>query len=352
MEEKISAIKAQFAKATKTKQPLQVIGGDSKAFLGRRIAGSPIHMSEYKGIICYEPTELYLTVRAGTLLSEVNNALACHRQMLAFEPAQINENTTIGGVIATGLSGPRRAFSGAVRDYVLGIRCLNGFGQELTFGGQVMKNVAGYDLSRLMTGAYGTLGVILDVTLKVVPLPEVEKTCVGNMPLDKALTKMLGLSAQAIPVSASCYDGETLFIRLSGNESAVKEATQKIGLDEYAEGKMFWDALRDYKSPIFNFDMNVWRLSVPQTAELELGGDPFWVDWGGGLYWLNTRRPAAEIFAMASDVGGNAMLFRGNDASQDVFQPLDEGVLKIHKGLKKAFDPHGILNPGKMYSSV
>ena len=309
-------------------------------------------MADYAGIISYEPTELYITARAGTLLSDINKVLAEHRQMLAFEPAQVTSKTTIGGVISSGLSGPRRPYTGSVRDFVLGIRCINGLGKELSFGGQVIKNVAGYDLSRLMTGSFGTLGVILEASLKVMPLPEYEMTCCQALSIDNALAKTHELSALAIPISASCYDGEILFIRLSGNEVMVKETSKTIDLDEYQEGESFWNELRDYKSPIFNTELTTWRLSVPSTSDLELEDEDCLIDWGGAQYWLASERPADEIFTMARDHGGSALFFRGGDRNGDVFQPLSNELLKLQQGLKNAFDPHQILNPGKIYATL
>lgn len=352
MNNKIKAIQALVASAIEQARPVQIVGGDSKAFLARSITGTPLEMAGYSGIVSYEPTELYITARAGATLTEINHALTEQGQMLAFEPPHINAKTTIGGVVATGLSGPRRPYSGSVRDYVLGIRCINGLAQDLTFGGQVMKNVAGYDLSRLMTGAYGTLGIILDVSLKVMPLPEFEMTFKQAMPVAKALSIMPGLSARGLPVSASAYDGKALFIRLSGNEKVVKEACKMLGMDEYEQGQLFWNELRDYKAAIFNSDSNVWRISIPVNATLDLKNEPFFIEWGGGLYWLNSKRPAQEIFAMASAAGGSAMLFRGVNQEQDRFHPLSKGLLSLHQGLKNAFDPHGILNPGKMYATL
>lgn len=352
MQEKIKIIQDQIANAIEQHEPLKIVGGDSKAFLGRNIVGTSLEMSDYSGVINYEPTELYITVRAGTTLNEINNTLAKHGQMLVFEPPQVNAMTTIGGVVATGLSGPRRPYSGSVRDYVLGVHCINGLGKELTFGGQVMKNVAGYDLSRLMTGAYGTLGVILDISLKVMPLPEFELTCHQSLSLDDALAKMLELSALAIPLSASCYDGEALFIRLSGDEKVVKTSSKTIGMDVFEQARQFWNELRDYKSSIFNSKNNIWRLSVPVTSVLDVGNEPCLIEWGGGLYWLDSKRPAEEIFNLASAAGGNAMLFKGTDPQQEIFQPLTDGLLSLHKNLKNAFDPHGVLNPGKMYATI
>lgn len=352
MKEKLDSIKKHVLNAVEQSEPLKIVGGNSKAFLGRATTGILVDVSAYRGIISYEPTELYITARAGTLLSDINNTLTENGQMLAFDPPNVTDKTTIGGVVATGLSGSRRPYSGSVRDYILGIRCINGLGKDLSFGGQVIKNVAGYDLSRLMTGAFGTLGIILEVSLKVVPIPEVEITCCASMTKAKALATMLELSAQAIPISASCYDGEVLFVRLSGNEHSVKATSKKIELDREEQDFNLWNELRDFKAPIFNSDINTWRLSVPTTANPDIGDAPFLVDWGGGLYWLNSERPAKEIFDLAREVGGSAMLFRGADQNQESFQPLSQGLLSLHKGLKKAFDPHGIFNPGKMYASL
>tara|TARA_R110002072_G_scaffold300974_1_gene479411 strand:+ start:4032 stop:5090 length:1059 start_codon:yes stop_codon:yes gene_type:complete len=352
MKEQFNSIKEHVLEAVEKSKPLKIVGGNSKAFLGRGITGTVVEISPYSGVISYEPTELYITVRAGTLLSDINNVLSENGQMLAFDPPGITDKTTIGGVVATGLSGSRRPYSGSVRDYILGVRCLNGLGKDLSFGGQVMKNVAGYDLSRLMTGAFGTLGIILEVSLKVAPIPELEISCCQSTTKEKALASMRDLSAKAIPISASCYDGKVLYVRLSGNENSVKETSKKIDFDKEDLDQSFWGELRDYKSPIFNTDINTWRISVPTTANPDLGDDPFLVDWGGGLYWLNSERPAKEIFDLAQEVGGSAMLFRGAIQDQVLFQPLSKGLLSLHKGLKKAFDPHGILNPGKMYESL
>jgi len=352
MKVKLDSIKDHVLNAIEQKQTLKIVGGNSKAFLGRKTSGTLVDVSTYSGVISYEPTELYITARAGTLLSEINTTLFEHGQMLAFDPPNVTDKTTIGGVVATGLSGSRRPYSGSVRDYILGIRCINGLAKDLSFGGQVMKNVAGYDLSRLMTGAFGTLGIILEVTIKVVPIPESEITCCDSMTKEKALTTMQDLSAQAIPISASCYDGEALYVRLSGNESSVKASSKKINLDKEEQDIKIWDELRDFKAPIFNTNINTWRISVPTTANLDFAGESHLVDWGGGLYWLNSERPAKEIFDLARDAGGSAMLFRGTVQDQDIFQPLSKGLLSLHKGLKKAFDPHGILNMGKMYASL
>ena len=352
MEQKIITIKEQVSDAIEQEKPLKIVGGNSKEFLGRNIAGTPIEMAEYTGVISYEPTELFITVRAGTLLSDIKQALVEHGQMLPFEPAEVTEKSTIGGVIASGLSGPRRPYTGSVRDFVLGVRCINGLGKDMSFGGQVIKNVAGYDLSRLMTGAYGTLGIIIEISLKVLPIPEFELTGYQAMSTLKALEMMHILSAKPIPLSATCYDGENLFIRLSGNEKVVKETLRVFDLEEYKNGDQFWNELRDFKSPIFNRGKTLWRLSVPSTSIINLEDVKYLIDWGGAQYWLASERSAKDIFAMARELGGSASLFRGGDRDGDVFQPLPDKLLKLHQELKHAFDPHRILNPGKMYASL
>jgi glycolate dehydrogenase FAD-binding subunit len=348
----INTIKQQVLSAIEQNQPLKIVGGNSKAFLGREIVGEQLDMSSYTGVISYEPTELYITVKAGTLLSDVKQVLSEKNQMLPFEPPQVNEKTTIGGVISTGLSGPRRPYAGSVRDFVLGIHCINGSGQEMSFGGQVMKNVAGYDLSRLLTGSFGTLGVILEVTLKVLPVPEYELTGSKKITKHQALELKSKLSNQAIPVSATCYYDEMLYVRFSGNKNVVKDCLAVFELEEYENGNDVWSKLRDYKLPLFNSEKNVWRLSVPSLSNIEFGNDEFVIDWGGAQYWLASERPAKEIFAIAEEVYGSALLFHSSNKNDNVFQPLSDELFKLQQNLKQAFDPKRILNREKMYKNL
>jgi glycolate dehydrogenase FAD-binding subunit len=352
MQQKIIIIKEQISTAIEQGEPLNIVGGGSKSFLGRNIVGTQIDMADYTGIISYEPTELYITVRAGTLLSEVKQLLAEQGQMLAFEPPEVNEKTTMGGVVAAGLSGPRRPYAGSVRDFVLGIRCINGLAKELSFGGQVMKNVAGYDLSRLMTGAFGTLGIITEITLKVLPIPEFELTGFKEIPLQKALDAMHKISSRAVPVSASCYDGKKMSVRFSGNEKVVKESLKTGGFEEFKNAKEFWNKLRDYSLPIFHSDEPIWRLSVPSTSNVNLENDDYLIDWGGAQYWFTSGRLANEIFTMAEELGGSAILFRNGDRNGDILQPLADGLFKLQQELKQAFDPHRILNRERMYINI
>ncbi len=352
MEQQIQIIKEQVLNAVQLQQPLNIVGGNSKSFYGRKSEGDKLEMSEFSGIIKYEPTELYITVKAGTPLVEIIDVLKQQGQMLAFEPPLINSNTTIGGIVATGLSGPRRPYTGSVRDFVLGIKCINGLGQIMTFGGQVMKNVAGYDLSRLLTGSLGTLGIILEISLKVLPIPKFEMTGRKAMSYSEAIKTMNELSSKTFPVSAACYNKQYLYVRFSGIEKGIVSAIKTLGFDEYPGDEQWWQELRDFQLPVFTDNKLLWRLSLPSTSQLELKDDAFLVDWGGAQYWWASEQEADEVFSIAKKAGGSATLFKGGDQNGEVFQTLPSEIQKLHVGLKQAFDPHRILNPGKMYASI
>ena len=292
-----------------------------------------------------------LSARGGTPLAEVTAALDERGQMLAFEPPSFGAQATIGGTIATGLSGPARPYAGAARDFVLGTRVLNGKGEVLRFGGEVMKNVAGYDVSRLMTGACGTLGVLLDVSLKVLPLPAVSRTLAFDVTAAEAIERCNAWAATPVPVTGACHDGERLRIRLSGTAGGVEAAARALG-GETLDGDAFWTALREQTLPFFTGAGEVWRVSVPPGAEpIRIGGDVL-VDWGGALRWLRTDTPADEVRAAAERAGGHATLFRGGDRTREVFHPLPPAVRRLHERLKAAFDPRGIFNPGRMYEGI
>ena len=342
----------QIMHAADAGSAIRIIGGNSKAFLGNDTNGDPLETTAYRGIISYEPTELYITVRSGTPVSEVEQVLSQSRQMLAFEPPRHSEKTTIGGIIASGLSGPRRPYAGAARDFILGITCLNGKGQLLRFGGQVMKNVAGYDLSRLLTGSFGTLGVILDITLKVLPIPEHEMTCSMKTSFPQARQKLLDLSRETIPVTAAAYENETLRIRLSGKKALLDETTGSLGMQVDQDGHVFWQQLRDHQHGLFETAQDCWRLSLPVTAIPEFNDEAFILDWGGAQYWFASARSAEAIFQQAQELEGSATLFCNNSKQEACFQPLASAVYKLHEGLKQAFDPQRVFNPGKMYAGL
>ncbi|MFQ5938340.1 MAG: glycolate oxidase subunit GlcE, partial [Acidiferrobacterales bacterium] len=302
------------------------------------------------GIVSYEPTELVLTARAGTPLKEVEATLDDGGQMLAFEPPHFGDGATLGGAIASGLSGPSRPYVGAVRDFVLGAVCVNGRGERLSFGGQVMKNVAGYDVSRLMAGAMGTLGVLLEISLKVLPRPASELSLVLSMGADEAISTMNTWAGQPLPISAACHDGEVLRVRLSGSDNGIRSAREKIGGEEITDGRVFWTELREQRLPFFADTTPLWRLSVPAATPVANLSGQWLFDWGGAQRLLVSDLPAETIREAASTAGGHAVLFRGGDRTGDVFHPLALPLAILHRRLKDAFDPKGILNPGRMYA--
>jgi glycolate oxidase FAD binding subunit len=252
--------------------------------------------------------------------------------------------------VACNFSGPRRAYAGAARDFVLGCKIINGKGEMMSFGGEVMKNVAGYDVSRLMAGAMGTLGVIIEVSLKVLPLPKREVTLVLECGDIKSLENMHRWARSPLPITATCYDGDRLFVRLGASEEAVSAARKQIGGEVYAEGEEHWRKIREHKHAFFDSNKSLWRLSVASSAPpIKLEGN-FIYEWGGALRWLKSDADADVIRAAAASAGGHAILFRGQGNSR--FHPLDNGLLHIHQKLKYAFDPQHILNPGRMYADI
>jgi len=342
-------LQAYVRSAGEAGTPLRIAGSGSKDFYGRVTRGEPLDVRGHRGIVEYEPTELVLTARAGTPLTEIESALAEHGQMLPFEPPHFGPNTTLGGTIACGLSGPRRPYAGAARDFVLGARVLSGTGNVLSFGGQVMKNVAGYDLSRLMCGALGTLGVLLEVSLKVLPRPAEELTTSLELSAAEAAEMVGCWSTHPLPLSAACHDGERLHVRLSGAVSAVRAARQRIGGEPHRDGENLWHRIREHRHGFFETPQPLWRIGVPAAApDLNLPGR-WLIDWGGAQRWLHSDAPAERIRASAQRAGGHALLFRGGDRNGEVFHPLQPGIATLHRRLKDSFDPKHILNRGRMY---
>jgi glycolate oxidase FAD binding subunit len=333
---------------------LRIRGGGTKDFYGQALEGEILDTRPYAGIVAYDPTELVITVRGGTPLAEVEGVLAGKRQMLAFEPPHFGAGATIGGAVAAGLSGPRRAAAGAVRDFVLGVRIMDGRGADLTFGGRVMKNVAGYDVSRVMAGALGTLGVILETSLKVLPLPVAEATLKFEMPQARALETINRWAGRPLPISATAYADGDLGVRLSGAAAAVREACAALGGERVDDGQAarFWTGIREQTDPFFAADEPLWRLSVPSTTPpLALEGREL-VEWGGALRWLKSRAEARTIRERCAQAGGHATLFRGGDRSAGVFHPLAPALARIHGRLKAEFDPHGVLNRARLYPEL
>jgi len=331
------------------KAALRIRGGGTKDFYGRAPEGEVVEMAPYAGIVAYEPRELVLTVRAGTRVADIEAALGAERQMLAFEPPHFGAGATIGGTIAAGFSGPRRPYAGSARDFVLGARIVNGKGEDLSFGGRVIKNVAGYDVSRLMAGALGTLGAITELSFKVLPRPPQEATLAFALGEAAAIEQANRWAGQPLPLSGAAWLDGVLRVRLSGAESAVSAARRKLGGEEMAGGEAFWADLREHRLPFFRAGVPLWRLSVPQTAAPIATPHPQLLDWGGGQRWVSGELDGTAIRAAVKAAGGHATRFRNAGGARDVFHPLEPAIAKIHKRLKDAFDPAGILNPGRMY---
>ncbi len=333
---------------------LRIRGGGTKDFYGQALDGEILDTRAYSGVVAYDPTELVITVRGGTPLAEVEAVLAAKGQMLAFEPPHFGPAATIGGAVAAGLSGPRRAAAGGVRDFVLGVRVLDGRGQDLAFGGRVMKNVAGYDVSRAMAGALGTLGVILEVSLKVLPRPVAEATLKFAMAPDEAIEAMNRWAGKPLPISATAHAEGNLRVRLSGASAAVAAACATLGGERASDGgaALFWSSIREQTNRWFAGDEPLWRLALPSaTPPLGLEGREL-VEWGGAERWLRSRAGAPAIRAAAVRAGGHATLFRGGDKTAGVFHPLAPAIATIHRRLKTEFDPHGVLNRGRMYPEL
>jgi glycolate oxidase FAD binding subunit len=354
MQEVIERYADRIRSAAAEKRPLRLRGGGTKDFYGQALEGEVLDTRAYAGIIAYEPTELVITARCGTPLAELEAVLRAQGQHLAFEPPHFGPGATVGGMVVAGLSGPRRQCAGAVRDFVLGVRMLDGRGDDLSFGGQVMKNVAGYDVSRPMAGSMGTLGLILEVSLKVPPLPFAEATLKLEMPEDKAIGMLNHWGGKPLPISACAWSGGDLALRLSGAASAVGAARATIGGDpiEPGEAQRFWLGIREQTDAFFCTDKPLWRLSVLSvTPALALAGEQL-IEWGGSLRWLASNADARTVREAAAQAGGHATLFRAPDKSAGVFTPLAPALAKIHRNLKQAFDPAGIFNRGRMYPDL
>ncbi len=359
----LDALRDAVATAASERAPLRVRGGGSKDFYGGMLAGQVLDTGGYCGVVAYEPTELYVTARCGTRLAEVESVLAERGQMLAFEPpAQFGcglpENpgesvATVGGAVAAGLAGPRRQQVGGVRDFILGVKLVDGSGRVLEFGGQVMKNVAGYDVSRLMAGSMGTLGLIAEVTLKVLPRPQRELSLAFEMGEAAALGALGRWAGQPLPLSASFWHEGRLVLRLSGAEPAVLAARARLGGEALADGG-FWPSVREQRHPAYAGEI-LWRLALPKTTP-PLGlakSGPF--EWGGGQRWLSGEIDPGAVRAAAAEAGGHAVLFRAPESLRcrvGAFAVPAPAVLELHRRVKRVFDPSGIFNPGRLYAEL
>ncbi len=350
------ALQAQVSRAAASKEKLNIKGGNSKAFLGLiNPDAAVLDVSQHTGTISHEPTELVITARAGTRLEDIKQTLKAHYQTLAFEPPAYGHDATIGGTIACALAGPAKPYFGGARDYILGCTVLTGHGQILKFGGEVMKNVAGYDVSRLMTGAMGTLGVLLDVSLKVLPATSHTTTLISNATAEEAIEQLQALGGMGLPVTASAWHNNKMYTRLAGSAGTVAAAAEKLPGSESNEPE-FWLQLREHTLPFFtrpeSRPESLWRISVPAlTPPLSIAGE--WLyDWAGMQRWLVSSADANDVRNACSAVGGNATLFRADKnmmQSTDIFQPLPVPLMKLHRRLKQEFDPEGVFNYQRLF---
>ncbi len=351
----LPSLQEQIRAAATGRRPLRIRAGGSKDFYGGSLEGELLDVSTLSGVTHCEPTELVVSARAGTLLTELEGELAAHQQMLAFEPPRFGGRATLGGAVASGLSGPRRAYCGALRDFVLGVEMIDGRGELLRFGGRVIKNVAGFDVSRLMAGSLGTLGLITEVTLKTVPRPREEFTLRLEMDQAKALESMTFWTTRPMPLSATAWHDDILTVRLSGAGSAVRAARGRLGGDpvDGAEAEAYWDDVREQRLGLFGAASELWRLSLPaHSPPLPVRG-PTLIEWGGWLRWLPGPQDGNALRELAARLGGHATLYRAPvKPPEGPFQPLSPGMLAVHKRLKTAFDPHGIFNRGRLYPDL
>jgi glycolate oxidase FAD binding subunit len=349
----------QIQTARASKGTLRIVGGGTKDFYGNVLHGEPLDVRPLAGISNYEPSELVVTVRAGTLLEELEAALAEKGQHLAFEPPRYVARGTVGGMVAAGLAGPARASAGGVRDHVLGATLANGRGQVLTFGGQVMKNVAGYDVSRALAGSMGTLGVICEVSLKVLPVAVATATIRFECDQPAALKRLNAWGGEPLPISASAWWSGMLVLRLSGARAAVEAAQQQLGGDviDTPLAAAFWRGLRDHGDEFFataakaeDKGAALWRFSVASTAPpIALQGDQL-IEWGGAQRWLCTNASATLVRDAAVKASGHATLFRGKDKSAGVFHPLAPANEKIQHALMDSFDPDRVFDRGRLWA--
>jgi glycolate oxidase FAD binding subunit len=379
MEAQLNSLIDAVRQAAADGRTLRLRGGGTKDFWGQSLTGEVVDTRAYRGIVSYEPSELVVTARCGTPLAELESALAEKGQCLAFEPPHFGLDATVGGMVASGLSGPARATAGAVRDFVLGARFINGLGEHLTFGGQVMKNVAGYDVSRLMAGSWGTLGLITEVSLKVLPVAPAEATLmIAGLAQGPALDLLHRWGGQPLPLNASAWVRDTtaqpvadyLFVRLRGAVAAVQSAIGKMAADAVALGAQVqamdnveaaqdWRASAEQSLAFFDAphpDACLWRLSVPQTAPVLDLPYPTYIEWQGAQRWLWAPATAAvPLRELAKSVGGHATLFRASathaelDKVVGVNTPLDAVQDRIQQQLQKQFDPKGVFATGRLH---
>jgi glycolate oxidase FAD binding subunit len=334
--------------------PVKIIGGNSKAFYGHAVDALDIDVSGHSGIVDYDPAELVITLRAGCKLKEVESLLAEKSQMFGFEPPHFGDEATIGGMVASGLTGPRRAFSGAIRDFILGVKLLNGRGEIVNFGGRVIKNVAGFDVSRLMVGALGTLGILLEVSIRVIPKFEAETTLLFEHSDAQAHIDWINQQRRLpYPISASVwYQGQTK-IRLSGSQQGIDSACQDLGGDNKIESDETWSGLKEQSHSFFGQVKTIARVSVPSVEPDFLTAESQLIEWGGAQRWIEAPQARLDqLKQQAQYHRGTVCAYRGYDSHVDMFHSPTEAIMALHRNLKSSFDPAGIFNPGRLYAGL
>lgn len=345
--DQLNFITGAVRSAIQNHRPLSIHGGNTKAFYGNPAQGDPVDVSSHSGVVEYDPGELIMTCRAGTRLSRIRDTLGENGQYLPFDPPAFGEAATVGGTVACGFSGPRRPWSGSLRDYLLGVKMVNGSGEVVRYGGQVMKNVAGYDISRLVAGSMGTLGILLETSFKVLPKPATEQTLVFECDQAEAIRRVNQWSAQPLPLSGAFWHQGQLRVRLSGAETETRSAARRLQAVQVSEDPETWLDLREHRTDFFTQAGQLWRLSLPPATEpLDLSGDCL-VDWGGAQRWYFTKLPASEVRDHAARAGGHATLFRG-ESDANPFHPPTAALGQMQARVKRAFDPNGVFNPCRL----
>ena len=354
-----TSLQATVQQAYQTKQALKIVGAGTKNFLGRHTQGEVVDVSEHSGILQYQPVELVLTARAGTSVVEVQQVLAEQGQMLAFEPPIFNhqdngKSATLGGTLAANLAGASRPWAGSMRDLVLGVELINGRGELLNFGGKVMKNVAGYDVSRTQAGAMGSLGLMTEISLKVLPIPEMSLHLSLDIDQSSAITLMNKLAGTPKPITGACWVGQKLHVRLAGAASSVETSAQQwqqgYGFKLEQDSEMFWQQLSQYQNVFMQESETLWRFSVNSTAAaFDLEGEML-VDWLGSQRWIGGEQDFNQLQFIAEQAGGSVCKWRGGDRKLEVNHSQSSAMQQLQKLLKHSFDPHNILNPGRLYS--
>ena len=344
-----ASLRDRVREAAANARPLGIVGGGSKGFYGNPGVGEKLEVAGHKGIVDYDPAELVITLRGGCRIADVEKLLAEQGQMLGFEPPHFGKQATIGGAVASGLAGPRRAYAGAIRDFILGVKLLDGRGDILNFGGRVIKNVAGFDLSRLMVGAMGTLGILLEVSLRVIPRPETESTLVfEHESVDDHIQWVNDLCGQPLPLSASLWHDSRSYVRLSGSERGVASAEAELGGEK---GEDIWSDVKEHKHAFFKGRGRLLRIALPPTTRFRLQ-QPQLVEWGGAQRWLHDDDSLAMLRDRLANYPGGVSLFAGAEQGEQAFQPLDDTLLGLHRNLKARFDPAGIFNRGRLYPGL